>query len=283
MAGAGLYDRGSSVTLVHTILAGNVVSGFSVGGGAFEPDCSGEVTSLVANLFGSDEGCAITGPQIGDRRNVNARLEALADNGGFVLTHAPMATSPALEGGPRDPLGGPGDASPLDARRVARPQGSKPDIGAVEECWGSVDFDADTIPDECDNCPVVANRQLGDRDGDGIGDACDTELTCVEPSALDRRPGVPPLRVTKGSGGLLLTWEPILDADVFAGTLASLAGGLYDHAAIGACRVTVASATIPTGPDDAYFLVAGHCGAAMSSLGRDSFGIERPGPLDACP
>ena len=37
------------------------------------------------------------------------------------------------------------------------------------------DDDNDTVLDGADNCPLVANTDQTDTDGDGIGDVCDTD------------------------------------------------------------------------------------------------------------
>ncbi len=48
----------------------------------------------------------------------------------------------------------------------------EPDASATMT-WEAVDQDGDGVPDESDNCPLVANPEQADTDGDGIGDACD--------------------------------------------------------------------------------------------------------------
>jgi serine protease AprX len=50
---------------------------------------------------------------------------------------------------------------------------------------GSLDSDADGIPDACDNCPVTANPFQEDGDFDGIGDACDNCLLTTNPLQED--------------------------------------------------------------------------------------------------
>ena len=48
-------------------------------------------------------------------------------------------------------------------------------IDANCNCVGeaALDFDSDGIPDFRDNCPITANPNQSDVDGDGLGDACD--------------------------------------------------------------------------------------------------------------
>jgi len=46
------------------------------------------------------------------------------------------------------------------------------------------DVDGDGIPDETDNCPLVANADQADSDGDGMGDACDNSAPQASDSTI---------------------------------------------------------------------------------------------------
>ncbi|MEE9441712.1 MAG: M14 family zinc carboxypeptidase [candidate division Zixibacteria bacterium] len=46
--------------------------------------------------------------------------------------------------------------------------------------------DGDIIPDECDNCPLVANSNQIDTDGDMLGDSCDNCFDEINPDQEDR-------------------------------------------------------------------------------------------------
>lgn len=124
-SGGGLLSTGTAAEIVlrNTILAGNSSA-------RAWPDCGATVDSLGYNLIGDMAGCKLTGDLTGNLTDQNARLLALADNGGPTWTHALQAASPARNAGScTDSADLP---SLVDQRGHARPQGSACDIGAFE-------------------------------------------------------------------------------------------------------------------------------------------------------
>ena len=107
-AGGGLYRvAGTSATISHTIISGNLV------GGA----CAGSLAQLTADHnIADDASCGFGGTP------ANALLAALANNGGPTDTHALPANSPAVDAGT--------SCSPTDQRGAARVGAC--DIGAFE-------------------------------------------------------------------------------------------------------------------------------------------------------
>lgn len=117
--GAGLEAGSGEVTAHNTLLADNLRA------------CDGSVTSKGYNLS-DDETCAFG--QKGDVQNPDARVGALAANGGPTQTVALTGGSPALDAG--DPAGCVDDSGGLltvDQRGTRRPAGGRCDIGAYEQ------------------------------------------------------------------------------------------------------------------------------------------------------
>jgi len=119
------------------ILRNSIVSGSIQGGG-----CDGAVRSEGGNI---DEGsvCFTYTPTssdivpIGDRMNTTPELDALADNGGYTLTHAfSSGESIGIDGGVSTVTNTAGVVMPAcpetDARGVTRPQHLACDVGAYE-------------------------------------------------------------------------------------------------------------------------------------------------------
>lgn len=117
----GVMTGNSAVaSLLNTVLAYNQ-----------EKNCASTSppTSLGHNMS-SDFTCGLS--QTGDQQGVDPLLGPLADNGGFVLTHALLPNSPAIDAGDD------AQCPPLDARGIIRPYDGDGDslatcdIGAVE-------------------------------------------------------------------------------------------------------------------------------------------------------
>jgi CSLREA domain-containing protein len=92
--------------------------------------CPGPVTSLGYN-FDEGVGCGFT--STGDRQLYDVKLGPLADNGGPTPTRLPLSTSISIN---RIPVGTAGlcdGTLPTDQRGIARPVGTRCDVGAAEQ------------------------------------------------------------------------------------------------------------------------------------------------------
>jgi len=142
--GGGIYTQqlsGTSTTnFENTLVAGNFEND-----GTGAEDCYNNGGTLVSqdyNLTGVGTGCTLGGAH--DQTTADAKLLALADNGGDTETHALDAGGPAINQIPTG-TNGCGTTYTEDQRGVSRPQGTHCDIGAFELEQGSViaDFDGD--------------------------------------------------------------------------------------------------------------------------------------------
>ncbi len=132
--GGGAYS-GGTFTVLNSIIAGN----FDKSATNSKPDCSGAFITGGYNLIGNDAGCTgftngVSGDKVGTSSTpLDAKLDALKDNGGGTLTHALVSSSPALNAGnPAAPGSSISACLPTDQRGVTRPQGSFCDMGAFE-------------------------------------------------------------------------------------------------------------------------------------------------------
>jgi hypothetical protein len=142
----GGLANGNAATLQNSILAGNSET-------SQQPsDCSGTLASLGYNLIQDLNGCTLKGNAPGDLLGIAPMLAPLQDNGGSSLTQAPLPGSPAIDtGNPAAPGSGGGACEAADQRGVARPQGPRCDIGAVEAQQNILDIQIDIRPGNSKN------------------------------------------------------------------------------------------------------------------------------------
>ncbi|SMP76114.1 Cadherin domain-containing protein [Neorhodopirellula lusitana] len=118
--GGGLHVNGGGGTVVNlqaSIIAENIDNN-----GAAKHDIEGDIVSLGENLIGDTEGG--DGFHASDILDQESGLLGLADNGGFVMTHALPTSSPAIDAVT------PGSTT-TDARGIAR-NGANYDMGAYQ-------------------------------------------------------------------------------------------------------------------------------------------------------
>jgi hypothetical protein len=146
--------------------------------------------------------------------------------------------------------------------------------GLVDDDAAGVDSDADSIHNRCDNCPGLSNRDQGDFDADGQGDACDLN---------DGRIGV------TLPAQSLVSWQlesVYSQFNLYRGSLAVLRQtGEYTQdpsivpLAMQLCGLTGSSAQDsfdPPAGQAVFYLVTGTGPGGESDLGEDGSGRIRP-------
>ncbi len=141
-SGGGISRSGATVTLHNTIVAGNLNAD---GGLGVADDISGTMGAASSfNLIGTGGSGGLTNGVNGNQVGVaDAGLGPLANNGGPTMTHALLATSPAIEAGsnanlPADTFDLDGDANmaetlPVDQRGTGFPRtADSSDLDAIQ-------------------------------------------------------------------------------------------------------------------------------------------------------
>jgi|GEM_PF-1554402 len=119
--GGGIYNQDDSLSIINTIVAGNLSPGGS--------DVRGAVSSQGHNLIGdtTESSGWLTSDLTGNANApLNPLLGPLQNNGGPTQTMALLSGSPAIDAGVIIP------GLTTDQRGFPRPQGAAPDIGAYE-------------------------------------------------------------------------------------------------------------------------------------------------------
>ncbi|MFO0789338.1 MAG: choice-of-anchor Q domain-containing protein [Pirellulales bacterium] len=156
--GGGIYNNVATMTLDHTIAAGNLWSSSTCS------DLAGSAAAIRFSLIGDNTGATITdngGNKIGTGiAPIDPLLAPLAENAGPTLTHALRDGSPAIDAGDASAAAGVGTVPLLDQRgsvfvRVAAGDGNgepRIDIGAYErQRLPNLSLVVDSIVDENDH------------------------------------------------------------------------------------------------------------------------------------
>jgi len=125
---------------------------------------------------------------------------------------------------------------------------------------------------------TVTDRETGCRATDTVRVTADPALEAREPSAVDLRPGDPPLRVVREPGGdVRISWEDVGAGSyrLESGSLGDLSPGSSGSAAV-LCGLPGPECAFVRDPGSRFYLArAEGCTGLVSSAGRDSEGEER--------
>lgn len=178
-AGLALQDPGTTLRLIHCTLTGNLADNTGEAGGiTWEP--VGNSVTLENTIVAGNGNVQLAHAFTSLGQNLvagGARLAPLGNYGGPLRTMPPLPGSPAIEGGVQLAT-----TPALDLRGAPRPNGSLPDLGAVEAValgsLGLPSLDGDTIPDVLEffggpfpHLSPFTDNTLVDTDGDGFTDA----------------------------------------------------------------------------------------------------------------
>jgi CSLREA domain-containing protein len=164
-----------------------------VAGNRLSTDCNGAWASEGGNFDGGTD-CYFQGPR--DRTNVDPRLDAIADNGGHTMTHAPRPDSHAVDGGLNTVTtlidGSTAPCPSNDQRGAVRPRNARCDVGAHE-------FDGPfPAPDSVPPHTIIADDnpahtgEIAKFRFSGTDDATAPEDLTFECRILNQEPGEPP-------------------------------------------------------------------------------------------
>jgi CSLREA domain-containing protein len=151
-AGGGITATAANIT--NTIIADNTLT--ELNSPSPSKDVQGSVISGGNNLIGNTTGSS--GWIASDILNQNAKLAALADNGGPTLTHALLSGSPAINAGNN------ADAPATDQRGFARIVGGIIDIGSFESenpCLFTIDPTNQSVSNSGGNITVNVSGATG--------------------------------------------------------------------------------------------------------------------------
>ena len=200
--GGVFHEPGAEFVITNSIVALNRDLNRS-GVEPATPDCSGVYDEISNSIFTQFQGCSSPN-EIGVLKETDPGIQLVEKGVGRLAHFSLLSSSPAIDRADSE------DCPPTDQREELRPRDGNSDgsalcdIGSVElviDCNGNAisddldlsegrsrdvntnyvpdecdpDSDADTIPDDVDNCVALSNPLQENADGDEYGDVCEPD------------------------------------------------------------------------------------------------------------